>query len=37
MGAYMASLEKLLSRDDRVYYPGHGEAVEAPQKVAAAG
>ena len=33
MGAYMASLEKLLSRDDRVYYPGHGEAVEAPQRL----
>jgi len=29
----MASLEKLLSRDDRVYYPGHGEAVEAPQRL----
>lgn len=33
MGAYMASLEKLLGRDDRVYYPGHGEAVEAPQRL----
>ena len=30
MGAYMASLEKLTERDDRVYYPGHGEAVDNP-------
>ncbi|KTT71499.1 MBL fold metallo-hydrolase [Sphingomonas endophytica] len=33
MGAYMASLDKLLQRDDRVYYPGHGEAVERPQRL----
>jgi glyoxylase-like metal-dependent hydrolase (beta-lactamase superfamily II) len=33
MGDYMASLEKLLLRDDRVYYPGHGEAVERPQRL----
>ncbi|MFS0772335.1 MBL fold metallo-hydrolase [Sphingomonas sp. 1P08PE] len=33
MGAYMASLEKLLGRDDRVYYPGHGEAVDNPQRL----
>ena len=33
MGDYMASLEKLLARDDRVYYPGHGEAVERPQRL----
>jgi glyoxylase-like metal-dependent hydrolase (beta-lactamase superfamily II) len=33
MGAYMASLERLLGRDDRVYYPGHGEAVEKPQRL----
>lgn len=32
MTAYMASLEKLLGRDDRVYYPGHGEAVDRPQR-----
>lgn len=32
MTAYMASLEKLLGRDDRVYYPGHGEAVERPKR-----
>lgn len=33
MGDYMASLEKLLARDDRVYYPGHGEAVENPRRL----
>ncbi len=32
MAAYMASLDKLLHRDDRVYYPGHGEAIERPQR-----
>lgn len=33
MGAYMASLEKLMERDDRVYYPGHGEAVDNPLRL----
>jgi len=33
MGNYMASLDKLLGRDDRVYYPGHGEAVDNPQRL----
>lgn len=33
MGAYMASLEKLLAREDRVYYPGHGEAVDTPRRL----
>jgi glyoxylase-like metal-dependent hydrolase (beta-lactamase superfamily II) len=33
MGQYMASLDKLLGRDDRIYYPGHGEAVEQPQRL----
>ena len=33
MGAYMASLDKLLRRDDRVYYPGHGPAVTNPQRL----
>ena len=33
MGQYMASLEKLLGRDDRVYYPGHGEAVDNPRRL----
>jgi glyoxylase-like metal-dependent hydrolase (beta-lactamase superfamily II) len=32
MAAYMTSLEKLMTRNDRVYYPGHGEAVENPQR-----
>ncbi|HEY0113886.1 MAG TPA: MBL fold metallo-hydrolase [Allosphingosinicella sp.] len=31
MAAYMASLEKLLARDDRIYFPAHGPAVEKPQ------
>jgi glyoxylase-like metal-dependent hydrolase (beta-lactamase superfamily II) len=30
MADYMASLERLLDRDDRVYYPAHGPAVEDP-------
>ncbi|MCP3735962.1 MBL fold metallo-hydrolase [Sphingomonas sp. RP10(2022)] len=33
MGDYMASLDKLLARDDRIYYPGHGEAVETPRRL----
>jgi glyoxylase-like metal-dependent hydrolase (beta-lactamase superfamily II) len=33
MASYMASLEKLMGRDDRVYYPGHGEAVDKPQRL----
>jgi glyoxylase-like metal-dependent hydrolase (beta-lactamase superfamily II) len=33
MTAYMASLEKLMGRDDRVYYPGHGEAIDKPQRL----
>jgi glyoxylase-like metal-dependent hydrolase (beta-lactamase superfamily II) len=32
MGAYMASLEKLRRREDRVYYPAHGPAVDNPQQ-----
>ena len=32
MAAYMASLEKLRSRDDRVYYPAHGPPVTNPQQ-----
>ena len=32
MTAYMASLEKLIARDDRVYYPGHGLEIERPQR-----
>ncbi len=33
MTAYMASLEKLMEREDRIYYPGHGEAVENPRRL----
>ncbi|TPG43486.1 MBL fold metallo-hydrolase [Sphingomonas koreensis] len=32
MAAYLASLEKLMERDDRVYYPGHGEVIDKPQR-----
>ncbi|MCM8731793.1 MBL fold metallo-hydrolase [Hephaestia sp. GCM10023244] len=32
MAAYMASLMKLQQRDDRIYYPGHGEAIENPRR-----
>jgi glyoxylase-like metal-dependent hydrolase (beta-lactamase superfamily II) len=30
MADYMASLERLLGRDDLIYYPAHGPAVEDP-------
>jgi hydroxyacylglutathione hydrolase len=30
MTAFMASLARMAARDDRVYYPGHGHAVEDP-------
>ena len=33
MGAYMASLNKLLDRDDAVYYPAHGPAVTNPRQL----
>jgi glyoxylase-like metal-dependent hydrolase (beta-lactamase superfamily II) len=33
MTAYMASLEKLMGRDDRVYYPGHGDAIDRPHRL----
>ena len=32
MGAYMASLDKLRARDERVYWPGHGGPVTEPQR-----
>lgn len=32
MGDYMASLQKLMERDDRVYLPGHGGAIENPAR-----
>jgi glyoxylase-like metal-dependent hydrolase (beta-lactamase superfamily II) len=31
MGAYMVSLERLLERDDSVYYPTHGPAIDRPR------
>jgi len=33
MAAYMASLDKLRQRTDRVYYPAHGPAVSKPQQL----
>lgn len=32
MGAYMESLERLAGRDDRIYYPGHGDAIDDPAR-----
>lgn len=31
MGAFMASCRKLAERDDRVFYPGHGDPVTEPR------
>ncbi|MDE1159474.1 MAG: MBL fold metallo-hydrolase [Neorhizobium sp.] len=31
MADFMASVEKLLSRDDRIYFPGHGGPVREPK------
>ena len=31
MGAYMASLERLLERDDAVYWPTHGPCIDDPK------
>lgn len=33
MADYMRSMQKLLERDDAIYYPAHGEAVESPQRL----
>lgn len=33
MTAYLASLEKLMARDDRIYYPAHGHAIEEPRRL----
>jgi glyoxylase-like metal-dependent hydrolase (beta-lactamase superfamily II) len=33
MAAYMASLDKLMGRNDRVYYPAHGDPVDNPQRL----
>jgi len=32
MAAYMRSLDKLIARDDRIYYPAHGDPVTDPQR-----
>jgi glyoxylase-like metal-dependent hydrolase (beta-lactamase superfamily II) len=32
MGAYLKSLDKLLARDDRIYYPTHGAPIEHPHR-----
>jgi glyoxylase-like metal-dependent hydrolase (beta-lactamase superfamily II) len=29
----MGSLDKLLAREDRVYYPGHGEQIDNPRRL----
>lgn len=36
MDAYMASLEKLMAREDAVYWPTHGASIPQPQKYVAA-
>jgi glyoxylase-like metal-dependent hydrolase (beta-lactamase superfamily II) len=32
MGAYMASLDKVCARDERIYWPGHGGPVVEPER-----
>lgn len=32
MADFMASLDLLIQRDDRIYYPAHGDPVEKPQR-----
>ncbi len=32
MTAYMASLDKLMARKDRIYFPAHGDPVERPHR-----
>jgi glyoxylase-like metal-dependent hydrolase (beta-lactamase superfamily II) len=32
MGPYMASLDRLITRKDEIYFPGHGGAIEAPNR-----
>jgi glyoxylase-like metal-dependent hydrolase (beta-lactamase superfamily II) len=36
MGDYMASLDKLVRRDDRIYYPAHGDPISEPQRFVSA-
>jgi len=33
MAAYIASMERLYAREDRIYYPAHGAAVEKPRQL----
>lgn len=33
MGAYLASLEKLIEREDEIYFPAHGDPVTRPQRL----
>lgn len=33
MADYMRSLDRLLARDDLIYYPAHGPAIEKPQRL----
>ena len=33
MADYMASLDKLMQRDDRIYYPAHGDPIENPRRL----
>ncbi|WP_037502270.1 MBL fold metallo-hydrolase [Sphingomonas jaspsi] len=33
MGDYMLSLDKLRQRDDRIYYPAHGPAIQKPNQL----
>jgi glyoxylase-like metal-dependent hydrolase (beta-lactamase superfamily II) len=33
MAAYLASLAKLQQRDDRIYYPAHGPAIDNPRQL----
>jgi glyoxylase-like metal-dependent hydrolase (beta-lactamase superfamily II) len=33
MAAYMRSMQRLLEREDAVYYPAHGEPIDTPQRL----
>ncbi len=33
MAAYLGSLEKLMGRDDAIYYPAHGDPITEPQRL----
>lgn len=33
MADYMRSMQRLLDRTDRIYYPAHGEPIETPQRL----